>query len=515
MVDSVKFIKTSVQTNKEGYVEQKTDDKLSDMGVLMSDKFTNFFIEKVKDAYSFDEEVLAKVRERIKDIKIFVQNLDGNDGLFEFDNDKIINVARKYFYGYKVDESNRSLLPVIKIETFGEFVNSLGHEFSHACAYSYETKKNRNGRTGAKVRNLSINNEVVSKKTRNGLFSVNNIAMEGLNSIITAKDFGNDSQSYFAGMLGCVVLPVVMGFNNLKKANVLNPDKINEVVNNLSGAKDWFGKIDLISRMHVAYSKRLKDPKLERLTDYFCCKMDEIEELISRIVVTDLIIPTLIKEPNSILRRDKVVEFMRNSNDFHLQMDNLIMFGMVLNKDETFKEYKKTTQERYEEYVSKNKERVYKLVYDGVIPALRNDNGEVFSYAMTREIIGISEYMKMPKESREAYDEYVASVCENCEGKLEFDSKFVISQTPRMTGRLMPDEKGIKNFSMFEYVASKNGYMVNNIEMHSSNKTIRCGIEKVPERDEENAFSLFQDLALKAFQLYEGDVNFANPELEY
>ena len=47
MVDSVRFIKTNVQTNKDGYVDQKTDDKLSKMGVLMNDKFTNFFIEKV------------------------------------------------------------------------------------------------------------------------------------------------------------------------------------------------------------------------------------------------------------------------------------------------------------------------------------------------------------------------------------------------------------------------------------------------------------------------------------
>ena len=514
---SVSFNQLNVSLNENGYIDARSDELISSRGVLMSDKFTNFFIQKIKDGYKYDEEVSKVVDKRLAKLThVFIQTLDGDDAYFDFKKESYgITVARKYFHGFKVGK-NRELIPVLKMESIAEFLNAVGHECEHVCAFHEKKKYNRNGIVIGKERFLGVNKEQVNHKTGDGKYSINCHAMEGINCVITAKDCGDNSLSYYTAMLGTFALPFLMGYENLKTSMVMNPEDIINVVNNLSGHKDWLGKVDLLSRIATNYEKQLGSLEESKIDEFLGKKIDEICSLVGRMVVADLLIPNVSTQSVPVLKKDEFFRFISSSQrSFAYQVDELMMYSAILSDENDFKEFKAQIYRDYERIVGKNKTIAKEVIYDGLIPNSKTP-GDVYSAVMSREIIGVREFASMNKETQKAYQDYVKSVCEELGEKVEFDTNVVMSRTGRYTGRFIPDEVGMKDVCMFEYVASKLGYKVDNIKTHPSSKTTTCTVEKLPQNEQadQESFEIFQGLVRDSYQYFAGKSYLYNLELE-
>ena len=501
-----------IQVDSEGVLSEEGDKYVSENGGVINPKFIEFLKKKVADEYRSNPKAYKIASKRINKVvsAYLADESEAYNACFNA-SDFSVDFNRRLFDKLKISgDGSDTITPILDISKMNQFIECGTHELNHAATTRMKVLRNRNGKFKGRAPEFSI-----------GINSNNIYAMEALNTLVTANQTDIPSEAYVPSVCGCFPLNLILGKNVLQDLSVISPESIIKTVNHLSQDSDYFGKINVLSAIANYYEDELIATEDEDVYKEMNKKYNETLEAITALATRDLLIPFLSDYPDSIIRKDKVIEMVRsNQGATSTYLDLLIYWQVISNRCESFEEYRKCVDQKFEKIVSEANGLGYQLDPNGpatVVIAGTNATNFLSPY-ITRQLVGLNEYVRLDEDTKRAYEEYVQRTCDSSDGCLEFESKPIKSDYTRITGRYIPDLKSQRDIYLFDYVASKLGYRLGDFKTYLAKDSTVCTVEKKLERDSaelESAYQMANDELWNCVSLYEGNIYYSNPELDF
>ena len=476
-------------------------------GFEMQSQFLNHLKDKLKNEYN--SPIVADRLDKFNSCLVYDNENSGALALCD-PNSNSVMLGYSLFNGIRLHKNKDGkfcLVPIVKTEEFGEFIDSINHELNHAAAFDEEPIYNRHGKEISKDYFFGINKRYQYCQT-----------MEGINQVISSMQTAFNTASYFEAQLATFALVNLFGIDELERITTEDPQKTHEILNKFTNHKDYLGRMETLVYisdyiMENMMSIEGDESKKEVYDEYLKYYKDTLS-VINGFTLFDIIIPKMAEKKSDIAKYDYVKSFVKQEYVFQAQLLNLYYDTVLSVGNENGVQFRDRIYSRYENLIDMFSDAFINIPGNPTVFQRLGCHSApiILSKEMSRELIGIQTYKSMELETQKAYESYVKALCENLNGKMKIATKMIKSENRMALGRFVPDEEGMQNISSFEYVAEKNGYSIDNLKFHSNDYTT-FDISKKPILSDEEInrnFSSFNKYFAESWKMYDEGTKYAD-----
>ena len=499
--------KLMIQVDDEWRLTQKSALQLiKNGGFEMQSQFLNHLKDKLKNEYN--SPIVADRLDKFNTCLVYDNENTGALALCD-PNSNSVMLGYSLFNGirlHKNKDGKLCLVPIIKTEEFGEFIDSVNHELNHVSAFGEEPIYNRYGKEISKNYFFGINKNLQYCQT-----------MEGINQVISSMQTAYNTASYFEAQLATFSLVNLFGFDELKRITTEDPQKTHEILNKFTNHKDYLGRMETLIYISDYIMENMmsieSDKSKKELYDEYLKYYNDTLSVINGFTLFDIIIPKMAENKSEIAKYDYVKNFIKEEHVFQSQLLNLYYDTILSVGNENGVQFRDRIYSRYENLIYAFSDAFINIPGNPIIFQKLGCHSApiILSKEMSRELVGIQTYKSMELETQKAYESYVKAICESSSGKMEIETKMIKPKGRTELGRIFPNKEGMENIASFEYIAEKNGFSIDDLKFHSGNTTFDISKKQILSDDEINKnFSSFNKYYANSWKMYDDGTTFAD-----